>query len=399
MNTSTIEHLINTVQPGYSLPQAFYTSNEVFENDLKNIHFKYWLYAGHASQLKVRGDYFTYEIGNESIIIIKDKNLNIKAFYNVCPHRGSRICLEATGNQKVLVCPYHQWSFNYDGELLSSREMPDDFDKHAFGLKKVPVEIMEDLIFISLSENPPSFKCMLDNITPQLKAVGMTKAKIAFTKTYTVNANWKLIIENFRECYHCHVGHPEYIRAVEGIHKNDLEHVTACFVRWQALGFDVEPIQFTSATWHHCQRYPFHRGYVTESLDGKPVAPLMGDYTEQDMGTFCVVAYPNFWFESSSDHAITMQHTPLSPTQTRLSLTWFVDEDAIEGKDYEVENVIAFWKTTGEQDWELCTNNQSGVNSSVYKPGPYGKTEVEILKFQDWYLDNIESSIETKTYN
>ncbi|MBA4167477.1 MAG: Rieske (2Fe-2S) protein, partial [Chitinophagaceae bacterium] len=306
----------------------------------------------------------------------------------------SKICLEKSGNQKTLVCPYHQWAFTLDGELMNSRQMMDDFVKSEYSLRKVHVEVMEDLIFINLSENPPSFDCMLKDVLPQLKPVGMTRVKVAYTKTYDVAANWKLIIENFRECYHCNVGHPEYIRAVEGIHKNDPDHVSAMAERWKSLGFDAPPVQFTSESWHHCQRYPFHQGFVTESLDGQPVAPLMGDYTEADMGTFCVVAYPNFWFESSSDHAITMQHTPVSPTLTRLTMTWFVDENAVEGKDYTVENVIAFWKITGEQDWVLCSNNQAGVNSVAYRPGPYGKAEVEIKKFQDWYLNNMENAQE-----
>ncbi|MDQ3534979.1 MAG: aromatic ring-hydroxylating dioxygenase subunit alpha [Bacteroidota bacterium] len=343
--------------------------------------------------MKKTGDYFTYEIGTESIVILLDKNSRIQAYHNVCTHRGSKICLEQSGNKRVLVCPYHQWSFNHDGELMNSRQMGDDFDKSEFSLRKVHVEVLESLIFISLAETPPSFDCMYRDVLPQLKPVGMNKAKIAFSRTYDVMANWKLIVENFRECYHCHIGHPEYIRAVEGIHKNDPEHVQACLSRWQVLGYDTDPVQFLSETWHHCQRYPFHNGFVTESLDGKPVAPLMGDYTEPDMGTFCIVAYPNFWFESSSDHAITMQHTPVSPTHTKLCISWFVAEDAVEGKDYDVDKLIAFWKITGEQDWTLCSNNQAGVNSMAYKPGPYGEAEVEIRKFQDWYLNKIENAI------
>ncbi len=392
VGNSKIDHLLSQVKRGWSLPQPFYTDQEVFEYDMQNIHYKYWLYVGHASQIKKNGDYFTYEIGKESIIIIRDKNLDIKAYFNVCPHRGSRICLNETGNQKVLVCPYHQWSFNLAGELMNNRMMGDDFDKLQFNLKKVHLEVIEDLIFISLAKNPPSFDCMYNDVLPKLKSVGMKKAKVAFTQTYDVQANWKLIIENFRECYHCHVGHPEYIRVVEGIHKNDPEHVEACFVRWQSQGFNISTIPFTSDTWHHCQRYPFHQGNVTESLDGQPVAPLMGDYTDHDMGTFAVMTHPNFLLETSSDHAVTMRHTPVSPTVTRLTITWLVDENAVEGVDYDVDKVIAFWKITGEQDWKLCANNQAGVNSMAYKPGPYGLSEPEILKFQDWYLGRIIES-------
>jgi Rieske 2Fe-2S family protein len=384
------QYLLNKIQRGWSLPQSFYTDETVFQNDLEQIFFKHWLYVGHTIQLQKTGDYFTYEIGDESIIIIRNKGNQINAFYNVCTHRGSRICLQTSGNaQRHLVCPYHQWAFSPDGELQRARDMGEDFNKNEFHLHRVNVEVFEGLIFICLNENPPSFEPMYRDVLPQLKPVGMNRVKIAASRTYDVWANWKLITENFRECYHCPGGHPEYIRCVEGTASFDPEHVTERTTHWQSMGYITYGVDFTPDAWHHCQRYPFHRGYVTESLDGKPVAPLLGDYTEEDMGTFCIVTHPNFMLESSSDHALTMRMTPVSARHTRMTVTWFVNETAEEGHDYDIANVMAFWHTTGEQDWKLCSDNQAGVNSRAYRPGPYGEKEVAVKIFQEWYLNQL----------
>lgn len=397
MNRRRLHQLMEQWKRGWSLPQAFYTDAEVFAHDLEQVYYRYWLYAGYAGQLQMPGDFFLYEIGKESIIVIRNKQGKINAFYNVCPHRGSRICLSAAGNHRTLTCPYHQWSFNLEGELLNSRMMGPDFDRTAFGLRRVAVEVLEDLVFVCLAEEPPSFECMHTDVLPQLRPAGMTRAKMIHSETYDVPANWKLITENFRECYHCHVGHPEYIRAVEGIHKSDELRVADSVSRWRQLGFITEGVPFTESSWHHCHRYPFHQGYVTESINGKPVSTLMGDYTEADMGTFCIVTYPNFWFESSSDHAVTMQHTPVSATHTRVVMNWFVDRHAVEGEDYEIDNVIAFWKRTGEQDWKLCADNQAGVNSRAYRPGPYAPSEIELPKFHDWYFSQIMNEVDLKS--
>lgn len=395
MITNTV---LNDIRRGWSLPQPFYTDEILFRQDLDRVFFRYWLYAGHTGQLPKTGDYFTYQIGDESIVVVKNKAGDIRAFYNVCTHRGSRICLEPSGNARLLVCPYHQWAFTLDGDLKAGQFMGggqagDEFDKADFGLRPVHVEVMEGFIFVSLADTPPDFGPMYRDVLPQLKPAGMTRAKIIHTETYDVWSNWKLITENFRECYHCAGAHPEYIRAVEGTARFDPDHGAACVRRWQQLGMVTDGVDFQADAWHHCQRYPFHQGYVTESLDGKPVAPLMGDYTEADMGTFCIVTHPNFLFESSSDHALTMRMTPVSARHTRMTVTWFVNETAEEGRDYDVQNVTAFWQRTGEQDWKLCANNQAGVNSRAYRPGPYGNRETAINTFQDWYLNQISDPV------
>lgn len=386
-----IADLIAVRQPGWSLAQPFYTDPAILDLDMARIFRRYWLFVGHSVQIPKPGDYFLYEIGGDSIIVIRGDDGQARALHNTCRHRGSLVCLEPSGHVKKFVCPYHQWVYERDGALASARFMPEDFDRSGFGLHRAHLREVEGLLFISLADDPPDFDPVERDYRPYLKPYGLTRAKICHTARYDLKTNWKLITENFRECYHCGGGHPEYCRAVIGASMRDSpEEIQAVWEdrrrHWQRLGLPTEPVRFTPDIWHHVSRYPFRPGWVSESLDGQPVAPLLGDLTDRDAGVFAIVQYPNFWLEASSDYCWTMRTTPLEPTRTRVDLAWLVREDAVEGVDYEVERVVAFWKATGEQDWQLCENNQAGVNSSRYQPGPYAPCESGVETFLLWYL-------------
>jgi len=391
--------LIARRRPGNSLEQLFYADPRIFDIDTDRIFRRYWLYAGHSSRIPNRGDYFLCEMANESILIIRDQNLQIRALYNVCRHRGSRITTLPTGQIKSLVCPYHHWTYKLDGTLLAARHMPEDFDKSPYGLHRAHVRVVEGLIFVSLAESPPDFAPVERDITPHLRPQGLERAKVCHTRQYEVRANWKLIVENFRECYHCGPAHPEYCRIVgfaSGIDSPRIaaenEAMTAeREAHWGKIGLETRHIDFTPSTWHLAIRFPLRKGFVSQSLDGQAVAPLMGTYTERDMGALAVVVYPTFWFEASSDYAVTMRFIPAGTTLTNVEMNWLVNQDAVEGVDYEVERVIAFWRATGEQDWKICEDNQAGVHSSRYEPGPYSPIESDVEVFIGWYLDQVSS--------
>ena len=151
MNNIQIKSLIKRQKNNHSLDQEFYTNDIIFKIDLENIFFKQWVFVGHTSRIPNIGDYFLFDIGFESIIIIRDSNNIIRAHYNVCRHRGSRICLEKEGNKKLLVCPYHAWSYKLDGSIQSARLMDESFDQNNWSLNKCHVKVFEGLIFINLS--------------------------------------------------------------------------------------------------------------------------------------------------------------------------------------------------------------------------------------------------------
>lgn len=404
-NHERLSGLIRSRRPGWSLSNPFYTDPWIFQEDMNRIFFRHWLFAGHTRQIPNPCDYFTFEIGDESIIIIRGDEA-IHGHFNVCRHRGSRICLETSGHARSLVCPYHQWVYKPDGSLTAARLMPGDFDKARFGLHRVHVRVVEGLIFISLAEEPTAFDTFETDLRCRLKPHLLEKAKICHTRHYDVRANWKLVIENSRECYHCGQRHPEYCRTMmsdEGVDSlggsPQREDFTAERKRdWKKMGLettDVNP-EFPPDAWYKLQRYPVRQGLVTQSLDGQPVAPLMGNLPGRDTGVLSLVMRHHIMFQANSDHVAITRMTPMAPQLTKVRVDWLVRDDAEENVDYEIERLTPLWRITCEQDWKLCEDNQLGVNSSRYEPGPYAPDEIGAERFVQWYLnqhDGLSSTV------
>lgn len=392
-DTVSLESLMEKHRQGWGLEQPFYTAPQVFDAEWERIWKKYWLFAGTTAEIPKAGDYFTYKVHHDSIIIIRGDKGEVHAHYNTCRHRGSVVCLEEKGNAPKLMCPYHQWVYNKDGSLFRARLMPDDFDKSAYGLHPAHVKVVNGLIFISLAQDPPDFTKVSQDYSPFLSPYKIDQAKVAYKKTYVLRTNWKLIAENFRECYHCGVAHPEYCNAVIGANMRETadDVIAERKVAWQSKGLATETVDFKNDSFHFAVRYPLRPGVLSYSLDGKAVAKPMGDHTDFDAGVLGLVVYPNFWMDSVSDYIWTMRVTPTGPSRTVIDLTWLVDRDAVEGVDYTIERLTDFWRVTGEQDWELCENNFRGVESSRYQPGPYAPVEADVVKFIDWYLDRMKA--------
>ena len=397
MNKTNLDFLLDHHKPGTSLEQTFYTDQEIFECEWESIWKKYWLFAGTTAEIPKPGDYFTYKVQDDSIIIIRGNKGEVYAHYNTCRHRGSLICLHDKGNAPKLICPYHQWVYDKDGSLLKARLMPDDFDRSKYGLHAVHVQVANGFIFISLNQNPPDFNKVLKDYTPFLSPYKIDQAKVAFKKRYELRTNWKLIAENFRECYHCGPAHPEYCNAVIGANlRESVEEVLAeRRVEWQKKELAINNVDFENGSFHFAIRYPLRPGVLSYTLDGKAAAIPMGDHKDYDAGVLGLVVYPNFWMDAVSDYMWTMRLTAVSPSRTIIDLSWLVDNKAQEGIDYTVDRLTDFWRITGEQDWELCENNYRGVESSHYQPGPYAPVEADVARFIDWYLERLrEGSVE-----
>jgi glycine betaine catabolism A len=393
MNREAIARLVKAQKYGWSLEQPFYTNSAVLEEEKKKIFHKFWLFAGTIAEIPRAGDYFLYNVFSDSIIIIRGNNGEVHAHYNTCRHRGSLICLEERGRAVKLVCPYHQWVYDKDGSLMKARLMPDDFDTSKFGLHSVNVEVVAGLIFISLSDNPPDFSRVADDYLPYLQPFHISEAKVAYQASYKLRTNWKLVAENFRECYHCGPAHPEYCSAVIGANmKESSDEVLAeRRMEWEASGLETKNIDFTEESFHFAVRYPLRPGVVSYSTDGNAVALPMGEHKDYNAGVLGLVVYPNFWMDAVSDYIWTMRVTPVDPFCTLIDLTWLVDKNAREGQDYTLDRLTEFWKITGEQDWQLCENNFRGIESSRYQPGPYAPVEADVAKFIDWYLKQMRA--------
>jgi Rieske 2Fe-2S family protein len=403
-----IGNLIASRQQGYSLPGDFYSNELIYRTELNCIWRRGWLFAGHTCEIANPGDYFTLSVDADSLIVIRDDNGEIHALWNVCRHRGTQICSESQGRAGRLVCPYHQWTYARDGSLLSCRGMQDDIDKGNLGLLRAPVRELGGFIFVSLCDDPPNFSEASASVGPMLQPQGLDRAKVAKFVDYDVAANWKLVWENNRECYHCNVNHPQYIKAnfdhynaddtSERIRSRIESAVTRSEAKWAAAGLTVSHrqsgmVQFPDVErncWYSANRTPLVEDYVSETMDGRQAAPLMGDYTEADVGTLRVRTLPNMWHHASCDHAVTTRLLPAGTQRTAVRVTWLVHRDAVEGRDYRLDDITPFWQLTSEQDWELCEKAQLGVNSSHYVPGPYSTyKEYNVDAFVRWCLQQL----------
>lgn len=395
MNKRLVQELINNYKSGFSLEQAFYTKHDVFEAEWDSIFKKHWINAGNTVQIPNPGDYFLYHLQNDSIIIIRGNNDQVHAHYNTCRHRGSAICLNDIGHAAKLICPYHQWVYDKDGTLLNARMMPDDFCKEEYNLHSVHVQVVEGLIFICLAEIAPDFSPIRRSLSPYLKPYKINEAKLACIKNYTLHANWKLVAENFRECYHCGGAHPEYCNAVIGANlREDTNELTLIKQKsWNEKGLTTTLVEVTEGTTTYAIRYPLRPGIESYSVDGKKVSIPMGMHTDHDAGVIGLVNYPNFWMDAVSDYVWTMRVTPVNSSTTDVQFCWLVDAKAVEGKDYTLERLTEFWEITGAQDGKLCENNFKGIQSNAYKPGPYAPVEDQVVNFVDWCVKQLEKSI------
>jgi len=401
LNHQDILKLIEGRRPGYSLDQAFYRDPDIYQLDLDEIFLKNWLYAGHVSEIPNAGDYFLFDYANESVIIIRDKNDEVYALINVCRHRGSRVCLEQKGTAKRLMCRYHAWTYDQDGALRSARIMPEDMDKSQLGLKKAHVRIFEGMIYINLAGDPASFDIIERELVECLRPYRLGDAKVAHRQAYYIDANWKLAVENYTECYHCAPAHPEYSRA-HALAKPDSRYTTemtevmsraaACGLSGKQklrIGLDAE----VYGADYEYERYPLLHGHLTGSKDGKPVAPLLGDLKDFDGGTTDFQVGPLVFALAYCDHVVMYRFTPLSLDKTECDITWLVNGDAIEGKNYDKENLIWLWDITTLADQKIIENNQKGVDSHFYEPGPFSEMEERTEMFLDWYRDGLKRGL------
>lgn len=406
-----IQDLIANRLKCHSLDAPFYLSPEIFDLDMKEIFGKHWIQVAIDPDIPEPGDYVTVEVGKNSIVIVRDDDMSVRAHHNVCRHRGSRLCSEHKGTVGNLVCPYHQWTYNLSGELLYAEHMGDQFDRSQHNLKSVHVENLAGLIFICLAEVPPQdFAVMRDAMTPYLAPHFLQDCKIAKQVDLIEEGNWKLTMENNRECYHCATNHPELTASLFEYgfgyqpSPNNIEQVEE-FTRlaaersaqWESANLPSREIDRLDdlVTGFRTQRLPLDRAGESQTLDGSVAsAKLLGEFERADLGGLSFWTQPNSWHHFMSDHIVSFSVLPLSAEKTLVRTKWLVHKDAREGLDYQLDNLTAVWNATNEQDKALVEFSQQGARSDAYQPGPYSPyTEGLVEKFCKWYIDRLSESI------
>jgi len=378
-------------RPGHSLPQALYTDTRAFDFDLAAIYARSWLMAGMECELPTPGSYLALTIGEWPVIVVRDKAGEIRAFHNSCRHRGSILCQPGHGAAPKLVCPYHRWTYDLDGSLFAAGRMTDGFDKTAYGLTPIHLRRVAGALFICLADDPPEFESFGQAFSTYAGPLNFADLKLAATDTLVEEANWKLVMENARECYHCPTGHPELatsfpVHMVRHFDTARNPEAEAFAARMNELGLPHEAIE---GSWWQVARFALNPGSTTISMDGKPVCarPLTA-LNGGNVGSLRWAIDPHLFAHATGDHVFVFSCMPVGPRETHVFSRWYVHKDAVEGTDYRLPELKELWLKTNAQDKELAENNHRGVLSPGYVPGPYSvDAEALVARFTDWYCD------------
>ena len=405
--SADVRAMIERRAKGYTLEAPFYTNEAIYDLDMEAIFKRHWIQVALAPDIPEPGDFVTVSLGKDSILIVRDDDMQIRAFHNVCRHRGSRLCNEEKGSLGNIVCPYHSWTYDLNGKLMFAEQMGDQFDRCKHSLKNVHLQDLAGLLFICLAETPPDdFEVLRAQMEPYLLPHQLSDCKIAASIDIVEEGNWKLVMENNRECYHCVANHPELTISLyeygfgyqrteaneEGM-ANFERVVEAREKQWAALGLPSAEIdQLTDmVTGFRTQRLPLDRDGESQTLDAKVASKkLLGGFAQADLGGLSFWTQPNSWHHFMSDHVVSFSVIPLSAEKTLVRTKWLVHKDAQEGIDYDVDNLTAVWRATNDQDRALVEMSQRGIRSSAYEQGPYSPfTEGLVEKFSAWYIGRL----------
>ncbi|RJE79097.1 aromatic ring-hydroxylating dioxygenase subunit alpha [Paracoccus sp. JM45] len=390
---STAE-LIASRLTGHALPHDLYCGAQAYQDDLDQIWYREWLFAGPSCELPKAGSYTTLQVGAFPVIVTRGEDGRILAFHNVCRHRGQRLCATANGTNPKLVCPYHQWTYDLTGKLVFARDMGPTFDPSKYSLMPVHCIDLSGMVFICLAKIPPSISEFAQNVIRFIAPSGLADAKIAHSSTIVENGNWKLVLENNRECYHCGGSHPSLCRTysddplmtvMDGPHAASPEIMD----HWARCDAADLPARFTNdpqMQWRMA-RVPLMDDQESFTMSGKAaVSRRMGRMPWNDAGSLMLYHFPSSWNHFLADHAIVFRILPINATQTQVTTNWLVHKDAVEGVDYTIEDLTRVWLDTNDEDRQVVEENQKGILSPAYQPGPYSPTqEAGVIHFVDWY--------------
>ncbi|ANG61619.1 Rieske (2Fe-2S) protein [Marinobacterium aestuarii] len=398
-----MDRLLKGRKRNYSLPRPLYNDPHMFRIEMEEIFQKEWLFVGMTSEVPKKGDYFTLEVGQNPVLIIRDGDGQVRAFHNTCRHRGSRLCSAERGKVANLVCPYHQWTYDLKGNLLfAGSDMGTTFDKSEHGLNPAHCRTAGGFIFVCLGEEAPDDMApLLATLDEYMEPYDMENTKLAVETHIVEDTNWKLVIENNRECYHCAGSHPELLNTLlewDDTHDPRADAEFLAHYKRQSAEWDAEGIPHEHRSHglrNRIVRMPLREGTEVMTLDGSTGCnKLMGRIKNRQLGSMRILHLPNSWNHMQSDHVIVFRVLPISAQQTLVTTKWFVHKDAVEGVDYDVAKLRKVWDATNEQDKRLAEENQRGINSMAYQPGPYSETyEFGVINFIDWYSDKLQEHL------
>lgn len=400
--------LLDHREPGRPLPAPCYTDPELHEVELELVWGRQWFFVGSTAEVPEPGDYVTVDLGRSSVIVLRDDDEVVRAFRNVCRHRGSRLLHDTRGSVGNLVCGYHRWTYGTDGRLLHAPQLAAEADTSCLGLRPVHLREVAGLLFISLATEPPAdIDDVAAVVAPYLAPHALDRAKVAAQVDLVEDANWKLVMENNRECYHCE-GHPELLRtffptwgladhqvpdrlrsAHDRMLRAEADLHQACDRRGLPYRL-VEDLVDRPAGFRIQREALDGEGESFSATGARLVSRLLGDLDEARLGRTTYHQQPNLWTHFLADHVVTFSALPLAVDKTLVRTTWLVHEDAVEGVDYDVDELTEVWRRTNEQDAAFVARTQAGVADPAYLPGPYTQAEAQVDAFVRWYVARVQ---------
>jgi glycine betaine catabolism A len=358
-----------SVQPGaYTLPGRYYVAEEVFCAETERIFYAGWVCVGRAEQIAQPGDYFLAQVAAESIIVVRGRDGAARALFNVCRHRGTRMCTEERGQfPGSIQCPYHAWTYGLDGELIAARWMRETagFDLGDYPLQAAALAEWEGFLFLNLAPDPEPFERTFAPLLGKFSAWRMPELRQARQIEYDIQANWKLIVQNYSECYHCPLIHPA-----------------------------LTQLSPPTSGCNDMIEGPFLGGYMTMNeavgsmtTSGRTARPSLGQVSGEDLGrVYYYSIFPNLLLSLHPDYVMAHTLWPRSAAYTRVVCTWFFDPATQARPDFDPSDAVEFWDMTNRQDWHVCELSQLGVGSIGYRPGPYANAEGLLWAFDREYL-------------
>ncbi|HEY4283113.1 MAG TPA: aromatic ring-hydroxylating dioxygenase subunit alpha [Chthoniobacterales bacterium] len=368
-----------TLQPGAkTLPQKYFVSQDIFADEQRNIFSTQWMLVGHQNDIIKAGDYLIANVAGESVIVVRDKESVVRGFYNLCRHRGTRLKEDACGHVAAIQCPYHAWTYGLDGKLTGAPHMDEvpGFDKTKYSLQRVDLGLWEGFIFVNLSDSSSDSISLDEWFAPlagKFSHWNLPNLRSAKRIEYDVRANWKLIFENYSECYHCPGVHPALSKLTPyDAAENDLFEgpFLGGFMPITKGGSLTTSGKACALGIEH-DREPEHDKESTHRV-------------------FYYSIFPNMLLSMHPDYVMVHQLWPQSPERTLIFCDWFFHPDAFDRSDFKPDDAIEFWDMTNKQDWHVCELSRQGIASRAYEPGPYSSRESIPAAFDHFYLQQMK---------
>jgi glycine betaine catabolism A len=351
-----------------------YWDPEVLRSELDQFFYRQWLCVGRGEEVPDTGDFVTRTIGRESILLVRDGAGAIRGYYNLCRHRGTRVVLEESGKgAKSFICPYHAWSYDVHGRLIGAPHMKgqEDFDRKDYGLHPIRVDTWGGFVWVNLEPVGPTLREALGPFFARFERFPLATLRLGGRMTYEVEANWKIIVENFSECYHCAPVHPSLNRLTPYLSGDNDAAFRAGGERSLFSGGFMEFAQdFQSMT---------RSGYTTRPL-------LPGMTAEDRKRVYYYVLFPNTFFSLHPDYLMIHHGYPLSPSRTRVENEFYFTPEAVAAPGFDPSDATGLWDEINRQDWTVCELAQQGMGSRAWNGGRYSDQEELVRNFDEFVL-------------